>query len=242
MRFDERELFFEGLGNIIFRKNPKAKRLVIRVKPNGKVSVTIPYLVSYRNAVLFVDKKTDWILRMRKKFEKDVGSLSLFNEDTEFNTVQHKLQIQRYSGIQIRKKKADGALMIIQIPFSDDIESQNTQEKIRKYILETWREEAREILSGRIEELAVKHNFRYSGIKIKNMKSRWGSCSKKNNLNLNLHLVRLPIHLRDYILIHELVHTIHKNHGKEFWKMLNDLSPDAKILAKELRGINIEIW
>lgn len=241
MRDDERELFFEGLGNIVFRKNPRAKRLIIRVKPNGQVSVTIPYRVSYRRAALFVEKKADWILRIQKKFEKNSDSKTLFNEQTIFRTAYHKLQIVRHPGNQIRKKKADG-ILTIHIPVIEKIESQNIQEKIRKIILDTWREEAREILSGKLKKLAAKHNFSYGEMKIKNMRTRWGSCSKKNTINLNLHLVRLPDHLQDYILIHELVHTIHKNHGKEFWKMLNDITVDAKMLARELRGLNIEIW
>jgi predicted metal-dependent hydrolase len=241
MRVEERELFFVGLGNIIFRKNPRAKRLVIRVKPDGKVSVTIPFLVSYRQASLFVEKKTDWILKIQKKFKKDFDSLILFKEGTEFNTVNHKVQIQKYSGNHVRKKKIN-EIVIIQIPEADQTESLIIQEKIRRLIIETWREEAKEILLKKIEELAAKHNFHYMGIRIKNMKSRWGSCSKENIINLNLHLIRLPIHLRDYILLHELVHTVHKNHGKEFWKMLNDITIDAKKLSKELKNLNIEIW
>jgi hypothetical protein len=241
MRVEERELFFEGLGNIIFRRNPKAKRLVIRVNTNGKVSVTIPFLVSFRQASLFVEKKADWINKIQKKFKKALDASILFQEGTEFDTVFHKVQIQKYSGKQIRKKKTNENI-IIQIPEEDQLESLIIQEKIRKFILETWREEAKEILSKKIDELATRHNLIYNGIRIKNMKTRWGSCSKKNIINLNLHLIRLPDHLRDYILLHELVHTVHKNHGREFWKMLNDLTIDAKKLSKELRSLNIQIW
>jgi len=149
MRDGERELFFEGLGNIVFRKNPRARRLVIRVKPNGQVSVTIPYLVSYRRAALFVEKKADWIIRVQKKFEKNTDFKTVFNEYTEFSTVYHKVQINRYSGVQIRKERANGNLTI-RIPETENIESREIQEKIRKIILDTWRGEAREILSRKL--------------------------------------------------------------------------------------------
>ena len=241
MRDGERELFFEGLGNIVFRKNPRARRLVIRVKSNGQVSVTIPYLGSFRKAALFVEKKADWILRVQKKFEKNTDLKTLFNEQTVFNTAYHKVHINRYLGVKIRKKKENGILTIL-VPETGNLESQDIQEKIRKIILDTWREEAREMLSKKLQKLAAKHNFRYGEMKIKNMRTRWGSCSKKNTINLNLHLIRLPDHLQDYILIHELAHTVHKNHGKEFWKLMDDLTVDGKSLARELRGINIEMW
>ena len=70
---------------------------------------------------------------------------------------------------------------------------------------------------------------------IKNAKTRWGSCSSINNINLNLHLMRLSDELIDYVILHELVHTKIKNHQKEFWDLLNIVSGDAKGLDRELK-------
>lgn len=70
---------------------------------------------------------------------------------------------------------------------------------------------------------------------MKNQKTLWGSCSSANNINLNVNLVRLPDELRDYVLLHELVHTRHKNHGNAFWRALNHLVGDGKRLQRQLR-------
>ena len=96
--------------------------------------------------------------------------------------------------------------------------------------------EAKVILSKRVEELAQRHGFRYNKVSVKRMSSRWGSCSAKGNINLNIKLLKLPDHLRDYVILHELVHTIHKNHGALFWKTLSDVcdSGDAKTLQRKL--------
>ena len=92
------------------------------------------------------------------------------------------------------------------------------------------------ILIGRLQELARIHHLNYSRVSIKNQKTKWGSCSSKNRINLNINLVRLPDQLRDYVILHELVHTRIKNHSKEFWAELDKtLGGGAKELARKLR-------
>ncbi len=97
------------------------------------------------------------------------------------------------------------------------------------------REEAREKLGNRLSELAQKHNFQYNRVSIRNQKTRWGSCSSKDNISLNMKLLHLPDHLIDYILLHELVHTRVKNHSKSFWDELETVVPNARSIDKQLR-------
>ena len=75
---------------------------------------------------------------------------------------------------------------------------------------------------------------------VKNIKTRWGSCSSLNNINLNLHLMRLPDHLIDYVILHELAHTKEKNHGKSFWNLVDSLVMDLKEMKKELKTYSID--
>jgi len=96
------------------------------------------------------------------------------------------------------------------------------------------RQAARRRLVDRLNYLAVKYGFQYNRVFIKNQKTRWGSCSGKNNINLNVNLVRLPNELIDYTILHELVHTRIKNHGQRFWAQLDRLLGDAKQLDKAL--------
>jgi predicted metal-dependent hydrolase len=96
------------------------------------------------------------------------------------------------------------------------------------------------ILFGRLKELAAQHGFRYGRAGIRNQKSRWGSCSVRNNISLNIHLLALPGHLQDYVILHELVHTEHKNHSKRFWARLDGLvGGKAKTLRKEMRTYSL---
>ena len=83
--------------------------------------------------------------------------------------------------------------------------------------------------------LARCHGFTYNKVFVKNQRTLWGSCSAANNINLNVSLLGLPDELRDYVILHELVHTRHKNHGRAFWTALNRLVGDGKGLQKRLR-------
>ena len=96
--------------------------------------------------------------------------------------------------------------------------------------------QAIDTLISRLEELANIHHFQYVRASIRNQKTKWGSCSPKNNISLNINLVRLPDQLLDYVILHELVHTRIKNHSKKFWAELDKfVGGGAKELSKKIR-------
>ena len=97
------------------------------------------------------------------------------------------------------------------------------------------REEARENLEKRLSELAEQHKFQYNRVSIRSQRTRWGSCSSKDNISLNMKLLHLPQQLIDYILLHELVHTRVKNHSKDFWNELETVVPNARTVDEQLR-------
>jgi predicted metal-dependent hydrolase len=97
------------------------------------------------------------------------------------------------------------------------------------------RQEARRILINRLHELASQHGFAFNRVFIRNQATLWGSCSARNNINLNLKLVCLPQHYMDYVILHELVHTKIKNHSRIFWTELAKYIADPRSLSKELR-------
>ena len=97
------------------------------------------------------------------------------------------------------------------------------------------KEEARVKLGKRLSELAKEHKFQYNKVSIRSQRTRWGSCSSKNNISLNMKLLHLPNQLIDYILLHELVHTRVKNHSQDFWSELETIVPNARTVDRQLR-------
>lgn len=102
--------------------------------------------------------------------------------------------------------------------------------------LEKMREAARAVLVPKLLETAVRHKFPFKGrVAIKNNVSNWGSCSSKGNINLNMRLILLPEHLQDYVILHELCHLHHQNHGPQFHALLDSLlGGREKELQREL--------
>ncbi len=95
---------------------------------------------------------------------------------------------------------------------------------------------ARAVLIERLQELADLHDLRFNKVSIRNQKTKWGSCSAKNNISLNMNLARLPDKLRDYVILHELVHTRIKNHGRRFWAELDEyVCGNAREFSRILR-------
>lgn len=108
-------------------------------------------------------------------------------------------------------------------------------------IPESGRKAAEDKLTARLRQLAEKHGFTYNRVTIRNQKTRWGSCSPRNNISLNIKLTLLPAELADYVMLHELVHTHLHNHSPGFWKELDKYVGNAKRLAARLRETNLKI-
>ena len=98
---------------------------------------------------------------------------------------------------------------------------------------------AKEKLICRLNELSIKYDLLYNRVFIRNQKTRWASCSARNNISLNMKLALLPDDLLDYVLLHELMHTQIKNHSIKFWKTLDDMVRDAKKIDRRLKDYQL---
>ncbi len=233
-------LFIKDIGEITIRKSKKAKRISIRIKQGGEVQAILPPWAPYLSGKIFAQKKKDWILKHINKSGSFSGRKIIFTEDSNFKTWNHELRISREDQQKISFSICPG-LVKVKVPEQFKIEDQDIQAFIREALIKTLRLEAIEYLPERIKIISEKFNFKYKKLSLRNQKTLWGSCSSKNNINLNVNLMRLPAHLIDYVLLHELVHTRHKNHGSDFWETLNLYSGNAKKLARELKNYSIQL-
>ena len=104
--------------------------------------------------------------------------------------------------------------------------------------IEKMRREAKRALPAMVERLAHRHGFEYGRITIRATRSKWGCCTSRNNLSLSLFLMTLPPHLQEFVVLHELCHTVHHNHSVEFHALLNRVTGGReKELNRQLKGI-----
>ena len=224
------------IGEILFVQSTTAKYVRISLKPFVGIRVTVPKKVSIDQALAFVEQKKEWILRTQSRMAEHENKRTIFTSDTVFSTQTRQVRIIPWKSEQFRVHLTKDTLKIF-YPQDIDIRSEQPQEIIRSYIINMLRKEAKEYLPQRTEQLAANHGFAFRGVTVKNVSSRWGSCSATDHINLNIHLVRLPQYLSDYVILHELTHTIHKNHSARFWKSLDAVTGGkAKQLAAEMKS------
>ena len=228
-------------GDIKVIKRNKLRYIKITVQPFEGVKVVIPDTMSSQNMYRFIQSKKKWISTKLQEIKKIENRYTVFKEKTVFKTKNHTLLLQK-ANINVIKIIIKNGIINVIYPIHADILDNKIQNAIRKAVEEAWRIEAKKYLPERVSQLAEKFHFKYNKVFIKNLKSIWGSCSSKNNINLNLHLMRLPQHLTDYIILHELCHTIHKNHGPGFKNLLERISGNSKLYEKEMKNFLTNIW
>lgn len=237
---NKKNIAIDGI-EMLFRKSLRAKKLTIKVRPKDGIIVTMPWHFPYYKAQDFAKTHLEWIKSNLKKMQDYKKKIPNFDENTEFSTKKHSLVILKKDIKKSFSSIKDGKISV-NFPLDEDISTSENQDKIRKTITEAFRFEAKEYLPDRVDFWAQKYGLKYRDLTIKNMTSRWGSCSGKNNINLNLHLIRLPQELIDYVILHELAHIKEKNHGNKFWDFLEKLLPESKELNKKLRFYKMEIF
>lgn len=105
-----------------------------------------------------------------------------------------------------------------------------------KNIFEKWiREYARKVIETRTKDIAEKYGFKYKKISIRAQSTRWGSCSSDRNLNFNWKLIMAPVEVLDYVIVHELCHTVEMNHSKSFWNLVASVMPNYKVYRDWLK-------
>ncbi len=226
---------------MIITKKRGVRRMTLSVRPFRPVRLTIPYSLSYSSATSFIKEKKEWIIHSKEKISKTENKRTVFNLDSEFKTRERslKFKVSENNKDQIRITKNS---IIVSYVNKNEITTEEMQGFIRKGITEAFRIEAKNYLPERTSNLAKNHGFKFNKISVRNAKTRWGSCSGLNNISLNIQLMRLPDYLIDYVILHELCHTVEKNHGKNFWFLLDKISGNAKGLDKELKGFSPSMY
>jgi predicted metal-dependent hydrolase len=117
-----------------------------------------------------------------------------------------------------------------------DITDSDVQQIINKGITEALRREAKEYIPQRVEEIARRIGLEYRSVSVRATRSKWGSCSSRNDLSMSVYLMLLPDHLIDFIIIHELCHTVHRNHSAAFHALVDHhVGGREKELNRELK-------
>ena len=211
------------------RESKRAKRISIRCSRNRGLEVVYPLGVSRPEASALLIERASWVLSTIAKLRQDQDGLPTreYQDGEEFlvRGRPHYLRFIRDSATnRIQVRQSDDDLMVC-LP---DGVSGGDGAAIKLAVVSFYRRLAEAYLRVRVEALADAHGFDFGQIRIKNQKTRWGSCSAKGNINLNLRLMMAPDGAIDYVIIHELCHLRELNHSKAFWSLVEACCPDYR--------------
>ena len=228
-----KEWMHPDIGLVVFRKNSRSKRLSLRVRPQRPVTVTIPTYYPYWMAKQMVRQHLEWIKEQQNAQQINAATKRI-DWDTKFEMRDKVLffQATKDSAFGLEFKASN---YLISIPENVDLKSPITQELLQKMVIEVLRKEAKNYLPSRTNKFAKNKGIVINQVRIKNMKTRWGSCSSKKNVNFSLYLMLLPDVLIDYVIYHELAHIKHQNHSAAYWQYLEQLLPGAKQLDAAMK-------
>lgn len=225
----------EEFGKITIRRSTRATQIRVRVAPDGTLRASMPIYAP------------TFLVKRLLKSSRDKLRLMLSQSQPEY-TYENGMQIGkshtliiRDSNNQILKVARHGRQIIVNLPISQQLNNPDVARKIRDSVITALRVEAKSYLPKRLSYLAEKHNFNYDRARFSHASGRWGSCSSSGTISLNIALMKLPFELIDYVIIHELAHTRHMNHGPNFWSLVSTIDSNYKNHRHKLKSENPSI-
>jgi len=198
----------------IIRSNRKSFGL--EIKPDGRLIVRAPKSASDALVKQMVEKKAAWIVKTKIRLSKQYPTLKAktFTTGEEFWYLGEKYPLQ-FTTRQRPLLDLDGAFYL----------SKGAQNRAKEVFIEWYREETRKITADLIQKYVQQYHFNLNQVRITSARTRWGSCSGKNNLNFTFRLSMAPLDVIDYVVLHELAHLKVRNHSKAFWHLVGEIKP-----------------
>lgn len=204
----------------------RRKTLALIVKPDGSVLVRAPLRASKALIQAFVEKNRGWIERQQAKALATLRAAPRQYQPGEtFPYLGTRYPLEIVEGQREPLRLDDGRFKLAASHQNDAASG-----------VERWyREQARQVLTARVNFFARDYSFDHKGVRITSARTRWGSCSVTGSLSFSWRLIQAPLAVVDYVVVHELVHTVVHNHSKQFWQRVGTILPDYQEHRRWLR-------
>ena len=244
MLLDDAAEFAEVLErDYTIRENPRSKHVRLRLTLEDGLEVVVPKAYNRRRIPEIVAAKRAWLRRSAERLLTEAaarpGELAQPPHVVELPAVSRTLEVLYRSSDSKRvaaRVRPDGTVTVSGAVHRYDA----VQAALRRAIMRLAFEE----LEPWVRELASRHPFTVERVGVRAQRRRWGSCSGRGVISLNAKLLFLPRELTRHVILHELCHTVHLNHGKAFWRLLALYDPSYREHDRALRtaGRFVPIW
>ena len=221
-----------GAEVIRVRESTRARRMTIHVTPHLGVEVVVPRRTPARDVERFVSKHLEWIEETEEElantappFDRGLPLEIALPALDQLWRVRYRRTTERDRSVRLRE--LPGSILELSGAVHDE---DACRARLRQWLMDT----ARAHLGPWLERISERTGLWYNTLQIRGQRTRWGSCSTQRTISLNYSLLFLARPLVRYLLIHELCHTRHMNHGTRFWALVESLEPQAQSLDTRL--------
>jgi predicted metal-dependent hydrolase len=210
------------------RISRRAKRMAIRVFPGGRVEVVVPAGAGLPAVERFVARHRQWAERRAREL-REVAPIATDRQPAKIRLelLDREWTVEYVSGARRQSTEHDGARLRVQMPTVNE-------RQVAQTLIPWLTRLASDELSQRLRPLAHELGIDYARMSVRRQRTRWGSCSTRGTISLNVCLLfQRPAVVR-YLMVHELCHRRHMNHSRPFWALVESLEPDWKSLDAEL--------
>ncbi|HKK62098.1 MAG TPA: SprT family zinc-dependent metalloprotease [Bacteroidales bacterium] len=225
---------YKHIGDVHYIKNSKAKNLSIRINSEGTVRVTVPRWCSYTKAEQFFKSKHSWVIKKCLEIERKNQNFLAYKVGDLIPLYHDHIEIRQTTGDRMYLEQSEKGFLLF-VPGNANLSAGENREGFRELMKMAGLQSAKKNLPVILEQLSREYSLPYGRVTVRRMRTRWGSCSHRNNISLSSGLTFLDEELIRYVCLHELVHTVHKNHSPAFWNALSRILPDYKNKRKKLR-------
>lgn len=217
----------DEFGAITIRRSAKARSLRIRVAPDGSLRASIPpYAPMFLLRRLIKTSRTE----IRNLLNQTLPRVSYV--DGQRIGKSHTLVVHEAPELTVSRQQQR---ISVGLPHTLTLNNPRVLKELRPIVIAALRVEAKKHLPHRLDYTAAQYGFRYRSVRFSHASSRWGSCSSTGTISLNIALMKLPFELIDYVLIHELAHTVEMNHSDSFWRLVERADPLYKTHRNALK-------
>lgn len=210
---------------IIYRRNARARNYVLRLYSNKTVVVTLPRSGTRHFARDFVASRKNWLEKQWRILETRRIPPQILRPGMEI--------LFRGQPVELQVEQTD---LGSRLRFGEEVAPMNgASENLRPALERHLQTLAKTELAHRVRELAAQYRLNVKRVTVRNQKSRWGSCSHNGTVSLNWRLIQLPVDVRDYIIIHELMHLLELNHSSRFWAAVERVYPNYRVAEEWLK-------
>lgn len=209
------------------------RTLSISVLPDSSVIVRVPNRTTDKAISSLINEKAAWIIKHRDHYR------SLDNSRLVRKYINDEIHLFRGKELKLKIERSDRSFIRFgEVNIEMGLGKPDDSDSVKKLLYKGYIAESKPVFTELLVKMLHKYDdqmFNPSGLIIRSMKRRWGSCSYKGIITLSTELIKLPDLYIEYVIVHELCHLKHHNHGPKYYELLAELFPDWKSVRKEMR-------